>query len=123
MKGEVRVQIPSEPPPIEEVMAYTDINNEDRLVEATFAEHLEEELGWESVYAWNEEAFGPGGTLGRADTRDVVLTRDLCAALVRLNPQLPAAAVQEAVGKLTRHDFSRSLLQRNQDFYKFIRDG
>ncbi|MEZ6081221.1 MAG: hypothetical protein R3C56_37800 [Pirellulaceae bacterium] len=34
-------------------MAYTDINTEDRLVQATFAEHLERELGWETVYAWN----------------------------------------------------------------------
>jgi len=104
-------------------MAYTDINSEDRLVQATFAEHLEKVLGWDSVYAWNEETFGPGGTLGRADTREAVLTRDLRAALTRLNPELPAAAVEEAVGTLTRHDFSRSLLQHNQDFYKLIRDG
>ena len=58
-------------------MAYTDINSEDRLVQKTFAEHLENVLGWDSVYAWNEETFGPDGTLGRADTREVVLTRDL----------------------------------------------
>ena len=44
-------------------MAYTDINGEDRLVQATFAEHLEHQLGWESVYAWNSETFGPDGTL------------------------------------------------------------
>src|SRR5437773_1838448 len=104
-------------------MAYTDINSEDRLVQATFAEHLEKKLGWESVYAWNDETFGPEGTLGRADTREAVLTRDLRAALVRLNPQLPAAAINEAVQKLTRHDFTRTLLQHNQDFYRFIRDG
>jgi len=61
------------------------------------------------VYAWNEETFGERGTLGRADTREVVLTRDLRAAIVRLNPALPASAVDEAVQRLTRHDFSRSL--------------
>jgi len=104
-------------------MAFTDINSEDRLVQKTFAEHLENELGWESVYAWNEETFGPGGTLGRADTREVVLIRDLRAALERLNPQLPATAIIEAVEKMTRHDFTRTLLQHNRDFYQFIRDG
>src|SRR5947208_7645481 len=104
-------------------MAHTDINSEDRLVQKTFAEHLRDKLGWESVYAWNEETFGPDGTLGRADTREAVLTRDLRAALVRLNPQLPPAAVAEAVQKMTRHDFTRSLLQHNQDFHRFIRDG
>jgi type I restriction enzyme R subunit len=104
-------------------MAYTDINSEDRLVQATFAEHLKTQLGWESIYAWNQETFGPDGTLGRADTRDVVLKRDLRAALVRLNPQLPPAAIDDALGKLSRNDLSRSLLQHNQEFYQFIRDG
>jgi len=104
-------------------MAYTDINSEDRLVQQTFAEHLEGVLGWESVYADKAETFGPEGTLGRRDTREVVLTRDLRAALVRLNPTLPEKALEEVVAKMTRHDFSRSLLQHNQEFYKFIRDG
>jgi type I restriction enzyme R subunit len=44
----------------------TDINSEDRLVQKTFSEHLHDKLGWGSVYAWNEESFGPNGTLGRA---------------------------------------------------------
>lgn len=104
-------------------MAYTDINSEDRLVQATFAEHLEKVLGWESVYAWNQETFGPEGTLGRASEREAVLVRDLRAALVRLNPGLPEAAIGEAIGKLTHHDYSRSLLQHNQAFYRLIRDG
>ena len=104
-------------------MAYTDINGEDRLVQATFAEHLEKVLGWDSVYAWNQESFGPQGTLGRASERDVVLVRDLRAALVRLNPALPEAAINEAVLQLTHHDYSRSLLQHNQAFHKLVRDG
>lgn len=104
-------------------MAYTDINSEDRLVQKTFADHLRDKLGWESVYAWNHETFGLEGTLGRADTREVVLTRDLRAALERLNPQLPQLAISNAVQTMTRHDFSRSLLQNNQEFYRFIREG
>ena len=102
---------------------YTDINSEDRLVQATFAEHLEQKLGWESVLAWNEETFGPAGTLGRTDTREVVLIRDLRAALARLNPDLPAEALDGAVRTLTRMDFTRSLLQHNQEFYGYVRDG
>jgi type I restriction enzyme R subunit len=101
----------------------TDINNEDRLVQATFAEHLEQELGWESIYAWNEETFGPDSLLGRADAREVVLKRDLRAAVTRLNKQLPVKAIEEAVTKLTHHDFSRVLSQHNQAFHKMIRDG
>jgi type I restriction enzyme R subunit len=104
-------------------MAYTDINNEDRLVQATFAEQLEQVLGWDSVYAWNQETFGATGTLGRSSERDVVLVRDLRAALVKLNPQLPDAAIEDAIAQLTRHDFSRSLLQHNQAFHTLMRDG
>src|SRR5882672_4218818 len=106
-----------------EFMAATGINSEDRLVQATFAAHLEKALGWESVYAWNDETFGPNGTLGRADTREVVLTHDLRAAVARMNSDLPSTAVDEVVATLTRTDFSRSLLQHNQECYRFIRNG
>jgi len=104
-------------------MAITDINSEDRLVQKTFAEHLHDVLGWDSVYAWNKETFGPESTLGRADTREIVLTRDLRQAIERLNPELPEKAVEEAVEKLTRQDFSRSMLQHNQEFQRYIRNG
>ncbi len=100
------------------VMAITDINSEDRLVQATFADHLRDVLGWDSVYAWNEEIFGPDGTLGRGDTREVVLTRDLRQAIATLNPDLPEKAVAEAVEKLTRQDFSRSMLQHHQGHFQ-----
>ena len=104
-------------------MAVTPINSEDRLVQTTFAKHLEQVLGWDSVYAWNEETFGPDGTLGRADTRQAVLTRDLRAALERLNPDLPASAIYDAVRDLTVYDVSRSMVQHNHDFYRLLRNG
>jgi len=43
-----------------------------RDVLATFAEHLEKVLGWESVYAWNQETFRSDDTLGRTDTREAI---------------------------------------------------
>jgi type I restriction enzyme R subunit len=104
-------------------MGVTPINSEDRLVQATFAAHLRDRLGWESVYAWNEERFGPDGTLGRTDTKEAVLTRDLRAALVRLNPDLPASAIDDALRALTAHDFSRSMVQHNQDVTRLVRNG
>ena len=97
-------------------MAVTPINSEDRLVQATFAEHLEQVLGWDGVYAWNEEGFGPDGTLGRADTKEAVLIRDLRAALERLNPDLPASAIDDALREVTAYDVSRSMVQHNRTF-------
>ena len=104
-------------------MAVTPINSEDRLVQATFAEYLEHELGWDSIYAWNEEAFGPDGTLGRTDTREAVLNHDLHAALRRLNPELPDSAIDKARRDMTVYDVSRSMVQHNHDFYKYLRGG
>ena len=52
-------------------MPYT----EDTLVQQTTAEYLEQKLGWQSVYAYNNEDFGPNSLLGRASDREVVLTR------------------------------------------------
>jgi len=101
----------------------TDINSEDRLVQQTFAEHLEKVLGWESVYAYNNETFGPAGTLGRANEREMVLVRDLRAALAKLNPDIPEAAREQAIQKLAHVDYSRSLIQHNREFYGFIRNG
>ena len=104
-------------------MAITPVNSEDRLVQATFADHLEQLLGWDSIYAWNQETFGPDGTLGRAETKEAVLTRDLRAALGRLNPELPASAIDDAVRELTTYDVSRSMVQHNRDFYRLLRSG
>ena len=104
-------------------MAITPVNSEDRLVQATFAEHLEQVLGWDSIYAWNQETFGPDGTLGRTDTKEAVLTRDFRAALGRLNPELPASAIDDAVRELTTYDVSRSMVQHNRDFYRLLRSG
>ena len=104
-------------------MAVTPVNSEDRLVQATFAEHLEQVLGWDSIYAWNQETFGTDGTLGRADTKEAVLTRDLRATLERLNPDLPASAIDNALRHLTVYDVSRSMVQHNRDFYRLLRGG
>jgi type I restriction enzyme R subunit len=55
---------------------------EDTLVQKTTADYLHDKLGWESVYAYNNETFGPQGILGRASDREVVLARYLLAALL-----------------------------------------
>jgi type I restriction enzyme, R subunit len=104
-------------------MAYTDINTEDRLVQESFATHLRDVLGWESVYAFNDETFGPGSLLGRASPQDAVLTRDLRAAVVKLNPDLPPETADKVVETLTRQDFTRNLVQINQEYHGHLRDG
>ncbi len=66
-----------------------DINSEDRLVQKTFADHLHDVLGWESLYAHNDETFGPAGLLGRASARlsALTLTRNILTIDSKLCPR------------------------------------
>ena len=97
--------------------------NEDTLVQQTTADYLRDALGWESVYAYNDETFGPGGTLGRASDREVVLTRYLRAALEKLNPGLPEPAYEEAVRQVTAYSVTQSALGTNREKDALLRDG
>ncbi len=62
--------------------------SEDVLVQRTTADYFRDELGWESVYAFDAETFGSEGTLGRTSKKEIVLTRYLRRALEKLNPRL-----------------------------------
>jgi len=96
---------------------------EDTLVQQTTAEYLERELGWQSVYAYNNEDFGPNSLLGRKSDREVVLTRTLQTKLKELNPGLPDAAYDEAIRQITATVASQSLSATNREKYEFVRNG
>ncbi len=97
--------------------------NEDTLVQETTADYLETQLGWDSVYAYNTETFGPEGTLGRADDGEIVLTRYLREALEKLNPGLPSEAYDNALRTITEVSASQSPLQTNHEKYDLLRNG
>ncbi|MFH2000392.1 MAG: type I restriction endonuclease subunit R [Planctomycetota bacterium] len=99
--------------------------SEDTLVQLTTAEYLEQQLGWKSVYAYNNEDFGPGpdSLLGRESDREVVLTRPLRAKLVALNPGLPDEAYDDAVRKIVATAATQSWAATNREKYGLIRDG
>ena len=96
---------------------------EDTLVQQTTADYLEQQLGWESIYAYNSEDFGPNSLLGRASDREVALTRYLHAALRSLNPGLPDAAYDDAVRQITATAASQTLVAANREQYDLLRDG
>ena len=96
---------------------------EDTLVQQTTAEYLEQQLGWQSVYAYNNEDFGPNSLLGRATDREVVLIYPLREKLVVLNPGLPDAAYEDAVRQITATVASQTLAAINREKYAQMRDG
>ncbi len=97
--------------------------SEDTLVQQTTAEYLEQQLGWESVYAYNNEDFGPDSMLGRASDREVVLTRTLLEKLVELNPNLPEEAYDDAVQQITATVTSQTIVATNREKHDLVRDG
>jgi type I restriction enzyme R subunit len=119
------------------ISAYT----EDTLVQQTTAEYLERELGWESVYAYNNEVFlsnpcpGPltGGEgilladgricLGRESDREVVLTRILRTKLEELNPGLPTTAYEDAIRQVVTVSASQNMAATNCEKYELIKEG
>jgi type I restriction enzyme R subunit len=98
--------------------------NEDNLVQVEAATFFQQELGWESVFAYNEETFGPEGTLGRSSEREVYLLRNLRQALHQLNPGLPSEACEAAIRQLTEtrggHDID---LRLNREKYMLFKRG
>ena len=97
--------------------------NEDTLVQATTADYLEEQLGWESIFAYNNETFGKEGTLGRESDREVVLSRYLGEALVKLNPGFPNTAYRDALRQITEAPVTENMLQINFEQYELIKSG
>ncbi len=97
--------------------------SEDKLIQEPTAAFLAQELGWTSVMAFDEEDFGPDSLLGRNSDREVVLTRELDAALRRLNPSLPEQAYHDALAQVVLEDVTRTLLQANEANYRLLRDG
>lgn len=76
--------------------------NEDTLVQQTTADYLHEALGWDAVYAYNQETFGPDGLLGRDSDREVLLVRYLREKLEELNTGLPQDAYRDAIRQIRK---------------------
>ena len=97
--------------------------SEDQLIQKSTADFLEKELGWKSVYAFDQEMLGVDGTLGRSSYHEVLLTRHFSKALKVLNPWLNEKQLQECVERMTEHMRSQTLMQINEQKYQLIRDG
>ena len=97
--------------------------SENILVQEAAGNLLRDELGWDVVYAYNREALGESGTLGRKSYKEILLKRDLRAALEKFNPWITPAQIAEAINTLEQRLSTSSLLQINEEKYFLLRDG
>ena len=102
-------------------MTSTDFS-ENALVEQPAIELLQQ-LGWQAVNGFAEKVGAAGATLGRQTTADVILWPRLDAALRRLNPSLPDAALQQAVEILGKDRGALGLAHANREVYQLLKDG
>jgi len=79
-----------------------------------------EALGYRVVFGAEMAPGEPGGE--RNNYGQVILEARLREALARLNPDVPADAIDEAFRKLTRPD-SQSLMATNRVVHKYLVDG
>lgn len=97
----------------EHVYPGLDINED--FFEQTLIEHLVEKHGYEFLH-------GPDVARSTSEYRDVFLPGVLPAALARINKELPNAAIQEAILKLSNIE-GGNLEQRNETFTDYLQSG
>ena len=81
-----------------------------------------EELGYSVLHGPEIAAGEPGAERSDPGYRDVLLERRLRQALIRLNPELPPEAIEDAYRKLFRLD-APSLVERNRAAHRLLVDG
>jgi type I restriction enzyme, R subunit len=81
---------------------------EDHLVEQPAVQLMQHELGWDVVNCYDEWSGGVSSH-GRDGKREVVLVSRLRLALQRLNPDLPAEAIEGAVEEICRDFYLKAL--------------
>ncbi len=79
-----------------------------------------EAVGWQVAHGPDIAPDTPGAE--RANYGEVVLARRLRGALARLNPELPAEALEDAFRKLTRPE-GADLIHRNRALHRLLVDG
>ncbi len=103
--------------------------SENELVQKSAAALLHDELGWDTFYAYTQEKIGEVGklgsvhSLGRMSYREILLLREVKAALKELNRWITDQQVSEAEEKLLEHMSTASLMQINEEKYSLLRDG
>lgn len=81
-----------------------------------------EALGYQMLHGPDIAVGEPTAERSDPNYRDVVLERRMHQALVRLNPELPPEALEDAWRKLTRVD-APSLVERNRVVHRMLVDG
>ena len=98
-----------------------------KLSEEAFEKDLmdicEKKLGFELFDATSEIIGTDTSTFGRQTTDEVILSKNLRSALLKLNPELPQEAIDNAYYELTQDLSSKTPIGANQFIYSMLKNG
>jgi type I restriction enzyme, R subunit len=97
--------------------------SEDNLIEQTAIDLFFNQLGWDTVLAFNKETFGEESSLGRGSKKEVLLKRIFMEKLKEFNPNLREQAYHHAFEKLTEESITKSLAEINFEKHQLLRNG
>ncbi len=92
-------------------------------IEQALLQRLQHLCGYNVLNCFTAQPDDLNDGSGRADKREVILAEPLRAALVRLNPQAPASAVDDAVATVMQPRTTMSLVAANREMDSLLRDG
>src|SRR6266581_7473965 len=92
-------------------------------IERALVQKLQHLHGFDSLDCYTEDPENFNDGSHRASKRDVILVDRVREAAIRLNPDIPAKAIDDALEKLLDRRQAMSLVAANQEVYNLLRDG
>jgi type I restriction enzyme, R subunit len=92
-------------------------------IEQALIQKLQHLHGFDVLDCLTQNAEDLNDGSNRANKRDVILAERVQEALVRLNPHIPATALEQALENLLNRRQSMTLIGANSEVYSLLRDG
>jgi len=92
-------------------------------IEQALVQKLQHLHGFDALDCYTENAEDLNDGSGRAHKRDVILVDRVREAAIRLNPDIPEAAIEDALDKLLDRRQAMTLIAANREIYGLLRDG
>jgi type I restriction enzyme R subunit len=92
-------------------------------IEQALVQKLQHLHGFDTLDCYTENAENLNDGSNRANKRDVILADRVREAAIRLNPDIPPAAIEDALEKLLDRRQAMTLIAANREIYGLLRDG
>jgi type I restriction enzyme R subunit len=92
-------------------------------IEQALVQKLQHVHGFDALDCYTENAEDLNDGSGRANKRDVILVDRVREAAIRLNPDIPLPAIEDALDKLLDRRQAMTLIAANREIYGLLRDG